>query len=94
MSGKIDKAAPPHAGSTAYINARIVDPTGVGDAFRGGLMKGLAMGLTCAESARIGSVAATYVLEPPCIQVLDWREGAGLTSHLLPIGDYPPRRLR
>lgn len=28
MSGKIDKAAPPHAGSTAYINARIVDPTG------------------------------------------------------------------
>ena len=39
-------------------------------------------------------VPATYVLEPPCIQVLDWREGAGLTSHLLPIGDYPPRRLR
>lgn len=28
MSGKIDKLAPPHAGSTAYINARIVDPTG------------------------------------------------------------------
>ncbi len=26
MSGKIDRAAPPHAGSTAYINARIVDP--------------------------------------------------------------------
>ena len=28
MSGKIDKTAPPHAGSTAYINARIIDPTG------------------------------------------------------------------
>ena len=28
MSGKIDKLAPPHAGSTAYINARIVDPIG------------------------------------------------------------------
>ena len=27
MSGKIDKLAPPHAGSTAYINAHIVDPT-------------------------------------------------------------------
>jgi dihydroorotase len=26
VSGKIDRAAPPHAGSTAYINARIVDP--------------------------------------------------------------------
>jgi adenosine kinase len=43
--------------------ARIVDPTGVGDAFRGGLMKGLALGLPYHVSARIGSVAATYALE-------------------------------
>ena len=42
---------------------RIVDPTGVGDAFRGGLMKGLAMGLPYKECAQIGSVAATYALE-------------------------------
>jgi adenosine kinase len=42
---------------------RIVDPTGVGDAFRGGLMKGLALGLPCHEAARIGSLAATYALE-------------------------------
>jgi adenosine kinase len=42
---------------------RIVDPTGVGDAFRGGLVKGLAMGLSYAVSAQIGSVAATYALE-------------------------------
>jgi adenosine kinase len=42
---------------------RIVDPTGVGDAFRGGLMKGIAIGLPYAESAQIGSVAATYALE-------------------------------
>lgn len=42
---------------------RIVDPTGVGDAFRGGLMKGLAMGLPCETAARLGSVAATYALE-------------------------------
>jgi adenosine kinase len=42
---------------------RIVDPTGVGDAFRGGLMKGLALGLSYAVSAQIGSVAATYALE-------------------------------
>ena len=25
--GKVDRAAPPHSGSTAFINARIVDPT-------------------------------------------------------------------
>jgi adenosine kinase len=53
--GRADVAAvPPH---------RIVDPTGVGDAYRGGLMKGIALGLSVAEAARLGSVAATYALE-------------------------------
>ena len=42
---------------------RIVDPTGVGDAFRGGFMKGMADGLSYAQCARLGSVAATYALE-------------------------------
>ena len=42
---------------------RIEDPTGVGDAFRGGFMKGLAMGASYEVCARLGSVAATYVLE-------------------------------
>jgi adenosine kinase len=42
---------------------RIIDPTGVGDAFRGGFMKGLASGKPLAECAQIGSVAATYALE-------------------------------
>ncbi len=41
----------------------VVDPTGVGDAFRGGLMKGLAMQLPFDVAARLGSVAATYCLE-------------------------------
>ena len=43
--------------------ARIVDPTGVGDAFRGGLLKGLAMGSSLDVCCRLGSVAATYALE-------------------------------
>jgi adenosine kinase len=47
-------AVPPH---------RIVDPTGVGDAYRGGLMKGLALGMPYDVCARLGSVAATYALE-------------------------------
>lgn len=42
---------------------RIVDPTGVGDAFRGGLMKGMSAGRSLEVSARMGSVAATYALE-------------------------------
>ena len=48
---------------SAVTPHRIVDPTGVGDAFRGGLMKGMAIGATYEVSAQIGSVAATYALE-------------------------------
>jgi adenosine kinase len=48
------EAVPPH---------RIVDPTGVGDAFRGGLLKGMAHGADYVVCARLGSVAAAYALE-------------------------------
>ncbi len=41
----------------------IADPTGVGDAYRGGLMKGLACGASWEIAGRMGSVAATYALE-------------------------------
>ena len=46
-------------GVPAVAPSRIVDPTGVGDAFRGGLMKGIAMGLSYQASAQVGTVAAT-----------------------------------
>lgn len=42
---------------------RIADPTGVGDAYRGGFMKGLAIGADWETCGRLGSVAATYALE-------------------------------
>ncbi|HET7617158.1 MAG TPA: carbohydrate kinase family protein [Vicinamibacterales bacterium] len=48
---------------SAVTPHRIVDPTGVGDAFRGGLLKGLAAGADLDVCARLGSVAATYALE-------------------------------
>jgi adenosine kinase len=41
----------------------IADPTGVGDAFRGGFMTGLARGADYETCGRLGSVAATYALE-------------------------------
>ncbi len=54
-AGRVDiPAVAPH---------RIVDPTGVGDAFRGGFMKGIALELPYDVSARLGSVAAAYALE-------------------------------
>lgn len=47
----------------AVTPTRIADPTGVGDAYRGGLMKGLAHGADDEVCARLGSVAAAYALE-------------------------------
>ena len=47
----------------AVLPHRLVDPTGVGDAFRGGFLKGLARGADYVVCARLGSVAATYALE-------------------------------
>jgi len=42
---------------------KIADPTGVGDAYRGGFLKGMALGLPYRTCAELGSVAATYALE-------------------------------
>lgn len=41
----------------------IVEPTGAGDAFRGGLMRGMQLGLPWDVCGRMGALAATYVLE-------------------------------
>ena len=42
---------------------QVLDPTGVGDAYRAGLIKGLALGLPWQIAGQIGALAATYVLE-------------------------------
>jgi adenosine kinase len=41
----------------------IVDPTGVGDAFRGGFLTGYAHGFSMDVCGRMGSLSATYCLE-------------------------------
>jgi adenosine kinase len=61
-------------GSTLYVDARgeqidavpvsqAVDPTGCGDAYRGGLLFGLASGLPWPVSARLGSVLGAVKIE-------------------------------
>ncbi len=47
----------------AVLTARPIDPTGVGDAYRAGVMKGLALGLPWDVTGRMAALAATYVLE-------------------------------
>ena len=44
------------------VNA-VVDPTGAGDAFRAGLLKGIAMGKDLEAGAKMGAVAAVYAIE-------------------------------
>jgi adenosine kinase len=44
---------------------RVDDPTGVGDAFRAGLIRGLGLSLPWAVAGRMGALAATYSLERP-----------------------------
>jgi len=41
----------------------IQDPTGVGDAFRGGFLRGLTLGLDWQTCGQMGSLSATYCLE-------------------------------
>ena len=43
--------------------AEVQDPTGAGDAFRAGFIKGLVMGKTPVEAAKLGSVSAAYAVE-------------------------------
>jgi adenosine kinase len=42
---------------------KVVEPTGAGDAFRAGLIRGIQLGLPWDIAGRMGALAATYVLE-------------------------------
>lgn len=46
-----------------FPEVTIVDPTGTGDAFRGGFLRGIALGLGWELSAKMGALSATYCLE-------------------------------
>ena len=43
--------------------SQVVDPTGAGDGFRAGLIKGLADGLSVSEAAKVGLTSAAYAVE-------------------------------
>jgi adenosine kinase len=42
---------------------KVEDPTGAGDAYRGGLISGLAQGKDIVEAAKMGSVCASFTVE-------------------------------
>ena len=43
--------------------SKVLDPTGAGDAYRAGLIKGLALGRELADAARMGATSASYAVE-------------------------------
>jgi adenosine kinase len=47
----------------AVKSKKVVDPTGAGDAYRAGLIKGLIQGRNIEESAKMGSVCASFAIE-------------------------------
>jgi adenosine kinase len=70
---------------------RIADPTGVGDAFRGGLMKGFAMGLPADEAAasRRPTASSTWVARTTPTRGPSSRNATGSTS-----ARWPPQSKR
>jgi adenosine kinase len=52
-----------HHVPAAKVEGEALDPTGVGDAYRAGLLRGLRIGAPWLVAGRIGSVAAVYCLE-------------------------------
>jgi adenosine kinase len=54
-----------HEIPAAQVETEAVDPTGVGDAYRAGLIRGVRLGLPWEVAGRMGSVAAVIALEAP-----------------------------
>jgi len=61
----------------------LVEPTGVGDGYRGGIIKGLLKGLPWQTTGRIASLAAAYVLEQE-----------GTQNHAYSLADFVERYRR
>jgi adenosine kinase len=52
----------------AARSRRVQDPTGAGDAYRAGLLKGLALDLPWKEAAQMGATLASFAVEQPGTQ--------------------------
>lgn len=64
----------------AFPTDHIKDPTGAGDAYRAGLLCGIALGWSLKLSAQVGALCATYVLEQ-----------TGTQNHHFTISDFVTR---
>jgi adenosine kinase len=69
------------------LTETILDPTGVGDAFRGGFLSGFAFGLDWQTCGQMGALAATYCLEKRGPQVHTYTIDAFINRYAENFGD-------
>lgn len=70
----------------ARVEGEAVDPTGVGDAYRAGLIRGLRIGAPWPVAGRIGSVAAVYGIETLGPQPPRYRAGDFIARYVRNFG--------
>jgi adenosine kinase len=87
-------------GSTIYLDdrtlsipiapaRRLVEPTGGGDAYRAGIIKGMLHGFSWETTGRIAALAATYVLEQHGTQDHSYSLAEFVTRYRQVFGDAP-----
>jgi len=79
-------------GKTTHVPAaparQVIDPTGAGDAFRGGLLRGLALDLPIDITGRIANLAAVYAVEQTGTQEHHYTHDAFVTRFDESFPDY------
>jgi adenosine kinase len=78
-----------HAIPAAAIEGEAVDPTGVGDMYRAGLLRGLRIGAPWPVAGRIGSVAAVFGIESLGPQPPRYTKKAFVDRYRRNFGDTP-----
>ncbi len=84
QGGRIVHHVPP-----AKLEGEALDPTGVGDAYRAGLIRGLRIGAPWPVAGRIGSVAAVFCLEHQGPQPPRYTPGEFLGRYVRNYGETP-----
>ena len=83
----IEKGAPEEKRIPAVPVGNVVDPTGAGDAYRAGLLKGLLLDQSLAECARLGSTCAAYCIEKQGTQGHDFNLDDFFRRHAAAFGN-------
>ena len=73
----------------AAAPVEVVDPTGAGDAYLGGLLSGLIQGMGLAAAGRRGALAATYVVERAGTQAHSFTAAEFAARHVHAFGSEP-----